>query len=296
MATATIPVDVLNPGQVFACIGFAEIASVLFGNASGAFDWSAPGRPQFQLQSTTNEDPIAAVLAFLDGAEVVSVAPEGSPNRTEKWTVPTVILAVGSPFPNGDGNGPPQLPARLRNGNIHIDISYWGDHLSTTGRDNVKFWAGSGGYPGAALVRDAMDAFRGKAADAKADPFNFSALLGANLRLDWRGGYVPLDAGFSLNKHGSRFHGVSFPIVEVLAAVGLSHSRPLRVERLHYRYGVIAAPKQFAHSLLPLPLLRAAIGAVPLPFPQRTFNMILGWAGQEGQARTITSSVEEFSQ
>ncbi len=296
MAIASIPVDVLNPGQVFGCIGLAEIANVLHGGARGAFDWSEPSRARFHLQTPSNDDPVAAVLAFLDAAEVVSLAPSGSANRTEKWTVPTVLLPGDAPFPNGDENGPPQLPARLRSGDVFVDISYWGDHHSTTGRDNVKFWAGSGGYPGAALVRDALDAVRGKALEARADPFNLSALLGGNLRLDWRGGYVPLDAGFSLNKHGSRFNGVSFPLVEVLAAVGLSHARPLRVERLQYRYGVIAAPGRPANSLLPLPLLRAAIGAASLPFSQRTFNMVLGWAGQEGQARTITSSVEEFSQ
>ena len=42
MAEADIPVDLLNPGQVFACLGFVEAAEVLLGDATGGFDWSDP--------------------------------------------------------------------------------------------------------------------------------------------------------------------------------------------------------------------------------------------------------------
>jgi CRISPR-associated protein Csb3 len=40
MTTASIPVDLINPGQVFACLGFLEIADELLGNAEGGFNWS----------------------------------------------------------------------------------------------------------------------------------------------------------------------------------------------------------------------------------------------------------------
>ena len=39
MADASIPVDLLNPGQVFACLGFLEAAHVLYGDVEGGFDW-----------------------------------------------------------------------------------------------------------------------------------------------------------------------------------------------------------------------------------------------------------------
>lgn len=35
MGKATIPVDLLNPGQVFACLGFLEAAETLCGPAKG---------------------------------------------------------------------------------------------------------------------------------------------------------------------------------------------------------------------------------------------------------------------
>ena len=294
MATASIPVDLLNPGQVFACIGLAEIARVLHGDARGAFDWSNRRGVRFSLGTSRNEDPIDAALAFLDAAEVVSLAPAASRNRTEKWSVPTLMLPLAAPFPNDDESGPPQLPARLRHGDVFVDISYWGDSVASHGRDGVKFWGGAAGYPGVAHVRDALDSVRGKILGGRADPFNLPALLSANLRLERRGSCVPLDAGFSPNNHND-LQVRSFPLVEILAAAGLAHSRPHRIQKLEYRYGVIATAERATETLLPLPLLRAAMGGVPLPFPQRIFTMYLGWAGQEGQARVITSSVEELS-
>src|SRR6266568_4243039 len=40
MAEARIPIDLFNPGQVFACLGFLEAADTLLGDARGGFDWS----------------------------------------------------------------------------------------------------------------------------------------------------------------------------------------------------------------------------------------------------------------
>ncbi len=37
MAEATIPVDLRNPGQVFACLGLMEAAEVLLGPAEGRY-------------------------------------------------------------------------------------------------------------------------------------------------------------------------------------------------------------------------------------------------------------------
>jgi CRISPR-associated protein Csb3 len=35
MAQADIPVDLFNPGQVFACLGFLEAADIVLGDAEG---------------------------------------------------------------------------------------------------------------------------------------------------------------------------------------------------------------------------------------------------------------------
>ena len=86
---------------------------------------------------------------------------------------------------------------------------------------------------------------------------------------------------------------IGYPIVEILAAIGLSHARPRRAERtkLEYRYGVLGTD---AHGTLYDPIfLRAALGGTELGFPCRRFHMQLGWPGKEGQARCITNVTEE---
>lgn len=295
MSTASIPVDLLNPGQVFACIGLAEMALVLHGDARGAFDWRDRRNVRFHLATPAAENPVEAALAFLEKAEVVSVAPEGSPNRTEGWDIPTILQSSSDSFPNYEGQKSAQIPGRLRVGRVHLDIAYWGDSIEHCGRDGMKFWGGSQGKPGVKHVAEALASIRGKIVAASADPFNISALIGSSLRLEWRGSCIPVDVGFAPNNHKSdkSMRRVSYPLVEVLGAVGLSHARPLRLSREKYRYGVISAAKHGSESFLPLPLLRAAIGGSPLPFPQRVFTMNLGKASDHDRA--ITSSVEETS-
>lgn len=39
MAEAMIPVDLRNPGQIFACLGFMEAAEILCGPCEGGFDY-----------------------------------------------------------------------------------------------------------------------------------------------------------------------------------------------------------------------------------------------------------------
>ena len=65
MGVAVVPVDLTNPGQVFACLGFVEAAGALLGDAVGGFDWAEPEPVRFRLTSSGDEDPVARVLRFL---------------------------------------------------------------------------------------------------------------------------------------------------------------------------------------------------------------------------------------
>ncbi len=294
MAEAEIPVDLFNPGQVFACLGFLEAADLLLGDAEGGFDWSDETDVTFRLQAAGQKNPIAAVLEFLAMAEVASIAPACSQQSTEKWKVPTVSLERDAPFPFPDPPSPATLPALLTAANsAPLTIDHWGD---ATGRDNVKFWAGSGGYPGAALALDALNLVRDRLIDAVDDPFSLSAPQSSSFRLDWRRDYIPMDIGFSPNDHGE-LTMLGFPLVEILAAIGLGNARPKRLERhnkLNYRYGVIGASA--VEALFSPIFLRAALGGTKLPFSQRIFRMRLDWPGQENQARCITDVIEETRQ
>jgi CRISPR-associated protein Csx14 len=179
-----------------------------------------------------------------------------------------------------------------------LTIDHWGD---STRRDAVKFWGGAAGYPGAALARDALDLVRKHCVNSASDPFNLSAGQSSSFRLDWRRDYIPIDAGFSLNSHKGRILPVGFPLVEILAAIGLSNARPKRLHVLEYRYGAIGFE---GHALEPSnerwfydpTLVRAALGGSDLPFGRnrlRIFRMHLGWPAKEGQARAITTVTEE---
>lgn len=282
MGESRIPVDLFNPGQVFACLGFLEAADLLLGEAEGGFDWSDPGDVRFVLRAAGEADPAGEVLGFLAGAKVFSIAPRNAALDTARWQVPTVA-ASGDAFPFPKPDSPATLPALFEDASgRHLRIEHWGD---ATRRDAVKFWAGSGGYPGAALARDALDLVRADLVAAGAAAFDLAAPQSSSFRFDWRRDYVPLEVGFSPNAHDAMTM-VGFPAVELLAAIGLQHARPIRLDRLAYRYAALGAA-------VPPTLLRAALGGSPLPFPRRVFRMRLDWPGQEGQARCISDVTEE---
>jgi CRISPR-associated protein Csx14 len=296
MSEASIPVDLFNPGQVFACLGLLEIADQLLGGAQGAFDWNGDVKAQFLVRSAGDECPVKFAISFLQNASITSQTPTKIPSGAwlSSWGLePELIDSNQSGFPFPAPQSPATLPVRLACGDHHMDIIHWGDDRVSSGRDNVKFWAGARGYPGAALAQDALALIKAMPADALADPFNAAARQSSSFRFDWRRDYVPLDIGFSLNAHsGDRFCTVGYPIVEVLAAIGLSNARPKRITKLEYNYGIVSAGGD--KRLLDPVFLRASLGGSLLPFSQRTFKMNLGWPGKENQARCITT-VEEIS-
>jgi CRISPR-associated protein Csx14 len=300
MAEATVPVDLRNPGQVFACLGLMEAAEILCGPAEGGYAWAAgETSARFTLSVQGDSDPIRDVIEFITKAEVFALnAPElgdaGVTATTEKWDVPIQPFDPDDPyvFPFEPPDSPAALPVRLLGPNGAITVTHWGDDPVLMGRDNVKFWAGSGGYPGAALARDALGLVAGMGgnalSEAAADPFNVSARQSSSFSFDWRRSYVPLDAGFSPNAHGG-ISMVGFPLVELLAAIGLENARPERPDRrnkLAYRYAV-------SDARLPTVFARAVLGGQSLGFNIRRFRMQLNWPGQEGQARCIIDSREE---
>jgi CRISPR-associated protein Csx14 len=294
MAEASIPVDLFNPGQVFACLGFLEAADVLLGDAEGGFDWMNDSDVKFRLRVKGENDPVKAVLKYLLTVEVRSLSPNPFELSTEKWGIPTDSLARCEPFPFVVPRSPATLPAKLIGEKVvpgqqarSIPLEYWGD---STGRDNIKLWAGAAGYPGAALARDALSLLRRFDLHGCSSLFDLSMPQSSSFRFDWRRDYIAVDVGFSINDHAD-VHVTGFPIVELLTAVGVSHARPERLDKLNYRYGVLGlvSSDQWFDPLF----LRAALGCARLPFPRRTFSMRLGWPGKENQARCIVETIEE---
>ena len=294
MAESSIPVDLYNPGQVFACLGILEAADILLGEATAAFDWSNGQETRFCVATANEQPPVERVMRFLEEARVVARVPALSPN-VERWkaswgTAPEVDRP-GHSFPFPDPDSPATLPVLLRDddGN-EIALDYWGD---ATRRDNVKFWAGAAGYPGAAIMRGALGLVRGKTRQHATDPFALSNPQTSSFRFDWRRDYIPVQDGFSPNRHGKNIQMIGFPLVEILAAIGATNARPRRAAKLEYRYGVLGVGDG---PLLDPMFHRAALGADTSPVPGRPFRrfvMHLDWPGQEDQARCITQVTEE---
>jgi CRISPR-associated protein Csx14 len=291
MAESAIPVDLLNPGQVFACLGLMEVVEVLCGPCEGRFSYrDAESLTQFVLRVDGAFNPVVEALKFLLEAWPVAITPLGSDLSTQKWQV-VATRRDDATFPCPAPDSPAALPMSLTDGKRSIAVEHWADGSS---RDNVKFWAGASGYPGAALARDALELVRGLGDNAvvsvAADPFNRPFPQSSSFRFDWRRDYIPLDAGFSPNEH-SRMSMVGYPFVELLAAIGLQNARPARIEarnKLAYRYGV-------SNALLPTEFVRVVLGGEGLGFPVRLFRTRLGWPGQEGQARCIVDAQEEIA-
>jgi len=296
MAESAIPVDLLNPGQVFACLGILETADILQSKVVAAFDWNNGKETMFRISSADTEPPVERVMRFLEVARIITRAPAGSPNLNvwkATWGDTPIADDPGDSFPFPDPSSPATLPVVLRDddGN-EVMIEYWGEQTRRTGRDNVKFWAGAKGKPGAAILLDALKSVRGKMLRNASNPFAISEAQTISFRFDWRRDYIPVQDGFSPNKHNA-ISMVGFPLVEILAAVGMTHARPFGKNKLEYAYGVLGTSGE---TLLDPIFHRVALGAEISPvssIPFRCFRMCLDYPGREGDARCITQVSQE---
>src|SRR6185437_13964954 len=142
MAVSIIPVDLSNPGQVFACLGLMEAAEILIGRpCEGGFDYrDLEIKTTFTLRAESVEEPVAAVIRFLARAEVKALAPHRSRLSTARWDIETLPVDASdrNAFPCPVPDSPAALPILLTDGTKQIPADHWADG-SATGRDNVKF-------------------------------------------------------------------------------------------------------------------------------------------------------------
>jgi CRISPR-associated protein Csx14 len=292
MNTASIPVDLFNPGQVFACLGFLEAADVLLGDAEGGFDWGGDDDSSFTLAATGGENPFHVVLAFLAEAKIDALSPLGG-GLSDQWDIETYVDPDGifpvSPKVSENSKRvwvkESALPIRLMQACASIQISHWAD--TDNGREPLKTWGGAAGKSGASRMRDLLTAasaiIRDDAKGASENPFNKPSPVGG-FRLELRRDYVPMDIGFTLNAHQSTIAAQGFPMVEILAVIGLENARPEVLDRLHYRYSVW-------RGLLQPCLARPILGDGQSPFETRTFAAVLGEPNEYD--RSILFAIEE---
>lgn len=167
---ASIPVNLNSPGQVFACLGFLEVAEGLLGSAEAHFEWNeSPVR--FVLTADGDKNPFEVALDFLAGARVVELLPVGyveggaadgddddgdggapAPSLSEdepgdsasddpKEDATEALRRLTIPaFPCGEGDRN-ALPLQLvGTGDRRLSVSHWADGSS---REDFKLYSGN---------------------------------------------------------------------------------------------------------------------------------------------------------
>jgi CRISPR-associated protein Csx14 len=276
MVQASIPVDLFNPGQVFACLGFLEATDVILGDAEGGFDWSEEADVRFALRANGGENPFAVVLRLLARAEVRRLAPIGYSDANVQSDGPVHMLET---FPGREAN-PRDLPVRLEVDSQHLDFGHWCDGSS---RNDFKLYAGQQRAPG--IVREMLRGigalWKEHGVKLAEEPFRAIAMGGSSFKLDARKAWTGIDAGYSPDEQG---HGIAAsPVVELLAAVGLEHARPDEYETRQVRYGAWG-------GLLPPTLARPALAGAPVGIALRMFRFTLDLAGKN---KVVTFAQEE---
>ncbi len=296
MAEASIPVDLTNPGQVFACLGFLEAADVLCGEATGGFDWSTDADTRFRLSAAGDDNPVARVLAFLAKAEVVALAPEGwrpkkEPNterKRQKLLEELCRQKKIETFPACNPETTAAMPIELSDNSTNVVLSHWTDGSN---RNDFKLYSGNRsalGIAKAMLSGTRKNLSKGQNLGDDDDrcaltkrPFDILTPMGGSFNFDPRGAWTALDAGYSPNDQDHLVN--ASPVVEILAAWSLENARPTEREERRVFYAA------WADALPPI-LARVALTGV-LPFTTlRRFRFTLDSSGKN---KIVTFAQEE---
>ncbi len=247
--TITVPVDLTNPGQFFACCGLLELASRMDAQAEA---WFANG--QFKLA--------AAVLlqALIEHLRQTTIENTMTPAQRARLCELSAMPKKERESIDGAEDQKKSLESLRRESPIVLAgggallIDWFTDEFS--GGARFKTWAGQ------QSVLDIARAMHGGLSEARAE--NESTLWNSARRIglpfffdsDLGGQGSALDIGFSFDplaaSESTRITGLSRPALELLAFIGLQRFRPCEIARNRFVY--VAWPS-------PLPVLVAASAA-----------------------------------
>ena len=217
MREIQLRLDPSNPGQFYACCGFFELAA---GESSVTM-------AHFVCDETTPRS-----------AEFVLAAPELPEMRTLLEQVRDLTFErFGVAADSLD-------PVRIQIGKLSFELDWWLDEFRQE-PSNLKCWAGQ------VTTRKLFDELPGLIDPdrAIAAPMQFAGMTKSKFGCDPRAAWNALDFGYSPNVHNR--DAATYPIVEVLAALGLQGFRPAATRRTGIAYSLWTVP-------LPLPVARVA--------------------------------------
>lgn len=268
MAEAEIPVDLFNPGQVFACLGFLEAADILLEDVEGGFDWSSQADVKFVLRAKGERNPVEHVLNFLAETQIESWGPVGYKNPVPKKggrtdeddgdqdderddaesDVAEASIVLSKVFPDRTGDRM-SLPIRLGGGNQPIvELGHWADGSS---RNNFKLYAGN--RSAHKIARAMLKGVRKKLTKKQKARGAPGDLVSKGIKQLWEDArqqlvkdplnqLTPIGGRFNFDPRGAwtaidagyspdrQNHQVTAsPVVEFLAAWGLENARPREI-------------------------------------------------------------------
>ena len=273
MGKASVPVNLFNPGQVFACLGFLEAADILLGDAEGHFDWENDAK--FVMSADGKKNPFEVVLEFLAKAKIEEYVP---------------VRGDQSNFFPAAEDVEKARPIRLyRDKDLIIELSRWIDGSS---RDNFKLYLGNrsafkiaqdmlrGGEKKKKKTKGICKLWQESGAQLIRQPFRVTP-MGGSFNLDPRGTWTAIDTGYSPDKQGQLVE--ASPVVEFLATWGLEHARPRKyADQFHYVVWGVDLPPILARATI--------TGAIP-SMPVKYFHFKLGYSGKE---KIVTFAQQEL--
>lgn len=255
----SIPVDLSNPGQYFACCGLFEVASR---QSNGVLAWFTDSTFHLTDGSDCSRLGPKLLIDLLKHCEVESKLDERDANdfRHLNGRKPSELSA-------SERARKKELVSTIREAPVLLD---WGDKLtidwfldSASGGSDFKTWAGqqttlaiaramqAGIIAGGYATGDCRD-WLSRGVVGSGLPFNFDATLGLQSS--------SLDVGFSLDV--LKMAQQTRPLLEFAAFIGLQRFRPkVVVSRKSYAYGVWQDP-------LPIQAAGAA-ASLSIPVSQR---------------------------
>jgi hypothetical protein len=259
----TIPVDLTNPGQFFACCGLLELADRLWPGAEGWFEGKT-----FSIASECVTSNLDALFNAVASAAIEQIDKQDNAASAIMYRLDT----------------------------ISILLDWWRDEAS--GGQRLKTWAGRQSGPQifrlmAAKVADLV------AIDSQS-PFDFSAAVYdvadgkakkktiSPFYFDSRRAGTSLDAGFSADEQ--QMSVSEYPVVEAFAMIGMQRFRP--------RSDEVTSPRSFLYTAwfdrLPAIIAQGIVcGAIIMP-SCRTYRFAKPSRGGE-YASMFTRAMRERS-
>jgi CRISPR-associated protein Csx14 len=206
----TIPVDLTNPGQFFACCGLLELADRLW---SGAEGWFHVDGETFCLVSTGHLRELLSILLMDPPTEILRL-------ESNDLEVRPIIAPLAFSFDGGSTVG--------------LILDAWtrivprGGVVQVEGNPPWNFWSGQ--QTSAIIWRSLRAELAAQLphlnfANTVIDLFSHRLLQKGRFGFDPAPAWNALDVGFSPNDQGLEV--ASSPAVELLAAIGLQRFRPV---------------------------------------------------------------------